>query len=406
MTIEELIRIFVRNNSNVVDIQFDGKISPKLPINPRSKDFKEMKKTAHYLLLAASINEYKVVGRAENVRRILTHLHNALGDELFKKCEAEDFRDHIRKCKFYEGLGEEKDRIPGILASVNRFVKYQAKGNILNYAQKFTKPKYLVENISENIEAMRDRLKDKLWIYMRWMVRPSPDLRIFYHFRPKDLLVPLTLGTATVGTCLGLVDKVDISLWINKEKATQARQNVTEFARKVFSEDPAIVDYPFFLLGRWLAGEELNIKTLEDSLLLFNDLYNKTGWTCSFCDAMSRYESGWEKKITKLLYKLGIPFRIKPITFSLPNNITYKPDFILIEPKIFGKNIVLEPHCFHNFDREINKFKTFRQLHQSEYFLILATCLWMKSYLPKEAYDVFWPIEYIHVHLLELKHRM
>ncbi len=99
---------------------------------------------------------------------------------------------------------------------------------------------------------------------MRWMVRDYPDLRIFDHFSPKDLFVPLDGNVAKVAACLGLIPS-------NKISPTGKISNldwkdvlrVTEFARSLYPDDPAKVDYPFFLLGRKIENLPLSAQTLK-----------------------------------------------------------------------------------------------------------------------------------------------
>ena len=53
---------FVDMNSNVVDVQWDGRMSPRLLVDPYSENYEERKTAAHYFLLASSVLEEGVVG--------------------------------------------------------------------------------------------------------------------------------------------------------------------------------------------------------------------------------------------------------------------------------------------------------------------------------------------------------
>ena len=53
---------FINKNSNVVDVQWDRRMSPRLRVDPYSEKYEERKTVAHYLLLAASILDDTVVG--------------------------------------------------------------------------------------------------------------------------------------------------------------------------------------------------------------------------------------------------------------------------------------------------------------------------------------------------------
>jgi hypothetical protein len=79
------------------------------------------------------------------------------------------------------------------------------------------------------------------------MVRNRPDLRLFDHFHPKDLFVPVDRNIARVAACFGRIpeDRLNSLTW-------KDTLDVTDLARSLFPEDPVKVDYPFFLLGRRL----------------------------------------------------------------------------------------------------------------------------------------------------------
>ena len=81
---------------------------------------------------------------------------------------------------------------------------------------------------------------------MRWMVRPSPDLQIYDHLLPEDLYVPLTKENANVAASLGIINSASPTLWRDEESAAEARQKLTDFAKRLFPKDPSKVDYPFF----------------------------------------------------------------------------------------------------------------------------------------------------------------
>lgn len=47
----------------------------------------------------------------------------------------------------------------------------------------------------------------------------------------------------------------------------------------MFPHDPAKIDYPFFLIGRWLEGRDLTQQTLKETLIKLEDFYQKTGFS-------------------------------------------------------------------------------------------------------------------------------
>jgi hypothetical protein len=84
-------------------------------------------------------------------------------------------------------------------------------------------------------------------MYLRWMVRGRPDLRLFNHLHTKDLFVPVDTNVARVAACLGRIPETHLNslTWDDTVE-------VTNLARDLYPNDPARVDYPFFLLGRRL----------------------------------------------------------------------------------------------------------------------------------------------------------
>jgi len=245
----ELLKKFVEIYSHTPDLQFDPCIDPVIPIYPYSQDYEERRRTAHYLLLVASIDESRIVGKSENARKLLVRFYQCFGEDLFRITDECVFKNVLDNVTADLSLGRLRGRIPEILAGVNRFVMERARGDLINYSRMFQKPYDFVEEIGTNIPRMGKSNKSarkKAWMYMRWMVRDYPDLRIFDHFSPEDLFVPLDRNVAKVAVCLGVLNK-------NKSKNSLTWKDVvkvTEFARTLYPEDPAKVDYPFFLLGR------------------------------------------------------------------------------------------------------------------------------------------------------------
>ena len=390
---------FVDMNSDVVDVQWDRRMSPRLLLNPYSEDGEEKKLVAHYLLLGASVLEDAVVGFSENARMLLIHLHKALGNRLFEITKPHLFEEKIIGRGFYGTLGPSREVISEILACVNKFVKNKAEKDLIKYSQKFSRPEDFVEDLARNIERMDALHKDKAWVYMRWMVRPHPDLAIFEHFSPRDLYVPLTENNANVAASMGLINSVGHYLW-KSDNVAGARSRVTRFARQLFPKDPAKVDYPFFLLGRWLKKKPLNRSTLKEALQFFEHIHGVTGQPHSYYQSMSRYKSGWEMKTARILSRMEIPFGYEPIDFPLPGD-NYIPDFIL-EKYVHGRKIVLEPH-YEMTKKQARKYSLFKQIYGHDFFLILLLKNDLISYYHKrnmltdDVCDDVWPIEFVHL---------
>jgi hypothetical protein len=395
-----LIVEFINKNSNVADVQWDRRMSPRLLFNPYSEKYEERKITAHYFLLTAAILDDTVVGYPENARMLMVYLHEALGNTLFEIKKAHLFEEEIVKADFYHDLGPNKKAASEILASINLFIRTNAERNLLKYAQKFTKPKDFIEDMAQNIPALSGPHKDRAWTYMRWMVRQQPDLQIYDHLLPEDLYVPLTKENANVAASLGIIPSASPTLWRDEPTATQARQRLTDFAKRLFPQDPARVDYPFFLLGKWLKQKTLNRYTLKTALDFLERMQKITGQSQAYYQKMSRYKSGWEKKTALTLLRMHIPYGYETISFPLPNEV-YTPDFIL-EKTVHGRKIILEPH-FEMTKKQARKYALFKRTYGHEFLLILLLkndlipMYHQRKILTDDVCDDVWPIEFIHL---------
>ncbi len=395
-----LLLDFINKNSNVVDVQWDRRMSPRLLVNPYSEKYEERKVVAHYFLLAASVLDDTVVGYPENARMLLAYLHEALGNSLFEIKKGHIFEEEIIKSDFYNDLGPNKKAASEILASINLFVRTKAERNLLKYAQQFSNPQDLIKDIAANVPALAGPHVDKAWTYMRWMVRPQPDLQIYDHLLPEDLYVPLTKENANVAASLGIIPSASPSLWRDEKTALDARFKITAFAKKLFPQDPAKIDYPFSLLGRWLKQKTLNRYTLKTALDFLDRMQKITGQSQAYYQKMSRYKSGWEKKTALTLLRMHIPYGYETISFPLPNEV-YTPDFIL-EKKLNGRKIILEPH-FEMTKKQARKYSLFKRTYGHQFLLILLLkndlipMYHQRNILTDDVCDDVWPIEFIHL---------
>jgi hypothetical protein len=398
--VTRLLMEFINKNSDVADVQWDRRMSPRLLFNPYSQKYEERKIVAHYFLLAASILDDTIVGYPENARMLLAYLHEAFGNGFFEIKKAHLFEEEIVKADFYNDLGPNKKAASEILAQVNMFVRLKAERNLLKYGQKFSKPSDFIEDIAHNIPALSGPHKDRAWTYMRWMVRSCPDRQIYDHLLPEDLFVPLTKENANVAASLGVISTANPTLWRDESTAADARHRLTLYAKKLFPADPAKVDYPFFLLGRWMKQKTLNRYTLKMALDFLERMQKVTGQSEAYYQKMSRYKSGWEKKTALTLLHMHIPYGYETISFPLPNEV-YTPDFIL-EKTLHGRKIILEPH-FEMTKRQARKYALFKQTYGHEFLLILLLkndlipLYHQRKILTDDVCDDVWPIEYIHL---------
>jgi hypothetical protein len=391
---------FVESNFDVVDIQWDRRMSPKLLLNLYSADYEENKTAAHYFLLTASLLEDTIVRHPENARKLLIHLHRAWGTRLFEITKPHLFEEKIVTTNFYQKLGPSKEAIPELLVNVNKFVKKLPQADLIKYSQRFETPAKFANNLDQNIWRMGPLHNDKAWVYLRWMVRPYPDLGIFDHFSPENLQVPLTGNNIVVASSLGVINSIGLSHWKDKHKADNLREKLTAFAKQIFFNDPAKVDYPFFLLGRWLKKKKPSKYALHEALQFFEHLREVTGKPHAYYQEISRYKSGWEKKTASVLSKMNVPYSYENVVFPLPGD-RYTPDFILDE-SIQGRKIVLEPH-YEMTKRQAAKYALFKRTYGHKFLLILLLKNDLISYYHKrnivndDVCDDVWPIEFVHI---------
>jgi hypothetical protein len=390
---------FINKNCDVEDVQWDRRMSPRLLFNPYSEKYEERKAVAHYFLMAAAILDDAVVGYPENARMMLVYLNQALGGRFFEIKKAHLFEEELVKADFYNDLGPNKKAASEILAQINMFVHLKADNNLLKYSLRFRRPKDLIDYLTQSIPAFNGPHKDRAWLYMRWMVRSEPDLQIYDHLLPADLYVPLTKESVNVASSLGIIPS-GATVWRDEQSEAEARQKLTDYAKRLFPRDPAKVDYPFFLLGRWLKHKPLNRYTLRQALDFLDRMQKVTGQPQAYYEKMSRYKSGWEKKTALTLLQMHIPYGYETISFPLPNEV-YTPDFIL-EKKVRGRKIILEPH-FEMTKRQARKYALFKRTYGHEFLLILLLkndlipLYHQRKILNDDVCDEVWPIEYIHL---------
>lgn len=247
-----LLKELVEHLSNEVDIQFvQSKELPSLPINPFSREEAEKSRVAHYLLMAASIDIFKIVGEAENARRILCSMYDLVGERLFAEIRVEKIEGWFNFVKENYNLGEESDKIPYYISKVNCFVK-EVGGDLYRWGREYKNVNELIDLIANKCNlGGPNSTRKRVCMYLRWMVRPKPDLRLWDHLSPRDLYLPLDRNVGYVLSKLGVLNKEELNYlkWKHVVKATN-------FAKELFPEDPAKVDYPFFLIGRWLKGRQ------------------------------------------------------------------------------------------------------------------------------------------------------
>jgi hypothetical protein len=402
-SLKELIIQFVNIYSNVVDLELDQNLDPKLWFMPLKSSASGIE-AAHYYLLAASLSDHQLTGNPRSIRMLLNHLHQTLGEKLYTSKKPDDFKHEIPryeiKNQLLDRLGDCKAEIPEVLCSVNRFVEHKADGNLIEYAAKLhrkgRKPKELVQQLSYAVNRMNKQNKSKAWLYLRWMVRKAPDLGVF-PFEPKDLMVPLTTPKFRVYASLelsrdeNLPFKLNVknrpeSWWTNTQEFDIDADRLTNFARELFPDDPAKVDFPFFILGTWLEYSDLTPTSLEKSMTFFIKKHDE------FLQPLMRYLtvvyhynrigeriepgafSALELDVYDFLRSKQVIFTYEFMEFNLSKDnpaLTYKPDFLLPQYTNRGRKVVLEPHGIRgNLEDTLGKLAMFRG-HYGKYFCLI-----------------------------------
>jgi hypothetical protein len=168
----------------------------------------------------------------------------------------------------------------------------------------------------------------------------------------------------------------------------------------MFPEDPARIDYPFYVLGRWMRDEKLSLGLLTSHLQFWKKIHEKLKKPPITFDVVSRNESTFEKSVREELEKLQFMFLFEPYPFTLPEQSgvpQYRPDFVLPRCWKKGKIVILEPHGIWTplqkrtvkldkwsfpiwvtpaeIDPDesmfVNKLRAFREVYKDMYYLIL-----------------------------------
>jgi hypothetical protein len=144
-------------------------------------------------------------------------------------------------------------------------------------------------------------------------------------------MVPLTTPKFRVYAALGLSSNENLpfklstknkpkSWWINTQEFDADADRLTSFARELFPDDPAKVDFPFFILGTWLEYSDLTPASIEKSMKCFLQKHEE------FLQPLIRY-------LTVVYHYNRIGERIEPGAFSALELDVY--DFLRSKQVIF-----------------------------------------------------------------------
>ena len=138
--------------------------------------------------------------------------------------------------------------LPRILGDVNAFVSGPADGDLDAWSSQFERPVDAVQSLATGIYWQgreRSEPRKKMWMFLRWLVRPAPDLRRWIHFEPADLLVPTDRHVSGFALAAGILDGLP-----GLGPRCAHAERITRWAAQHWPSDPARVDYAFYLWGR------------------------------------------------------------------------------------------------------------------------------------------------------------
>lgn len=242
-SLKDKVKEYVEIAKDQVDVQFRDDLNlPDLPVNPRTST------GIHYLLLIASINQQ---ANATHIRFFGKRLWEMAGNSLLSRdggglkfiedaLEKENNEGRLIGWRFI-------NKVSRVIFDVNKFVSGIAGGDLLEWGKKQKDVNEVIDKIATSIYYMGrspDGARKKAWMFMRWMVRPTPDLGVWNHLGPKNLMIPVDRNVMKFAKDTGIKGLSERSPNAND------RRLITEFAKLIFPEDPACVDYPFFIYGR------------------------------------------------------------------------------------------------------------------------------------------------------------
>lgn len=263
----ERIREFVHLYQNIPDLQFKDP-----PVDLHSHQ------GVTYLLMTASINQQI---SALQVRNLMHNLFRNPAEKVFNT----SFEGFSRWFENTKNSQEKKHGKrsgwkmyhlgPQVFTDVLEVSR--ACGDLVEWGRNQQSPEAAVQYLSSKIlhfGAGKTSARKKAWMFMRWMVRPHPDLGIWQSttMQPSGLKVPLDVNTGKAFLDLthrsslrerfqALKNPFEIDdRGLMASTATNV-ERVTEVARWILPDDPAGVDYAFFTYGR--RGEQKNASDID-----------------------------------------------------------------------------------------------------------------------------------------------
>ncbi len=254
------IKSLIENFSTITDIQFAKNGNPSWPLrdNDLSLD-KDL--SSNLLFMIAAINQGRICGDPLNARRIVLDIFEPHRPN-YLDLGCQQIQSDLKKISPTVKLGPDGKLIPRILAGSCNFIRTICNESIYNWGKEKTIDD-IVDGLSnsgiEKIGKTKNSARKKIWMFMRWMVRSSPDLGFWKSKGPQNLMVPVDSNVATIAELIGLFQGTKLTRSNPGKKHVEL---ITGYAKTLYESDPAKIDYPFFLLGtkRQKDGNEKKIK--------------------------------------------------------------------------------------------------------------------------------------------------
>ena len=238
-----------------------------------------------YLLMVASVNQR---APAEGIRDLMRKVYDQMltsGIDIFtyhtvNRDRRADFlnrlrngnlvrKHHMQHWSLWESvLGTDQMKVDRILERASKFIADQAAqpDGLVTFGMRSGTAQAAINTIATKIYYMgcdATGARKKVWMFMRWMVRPHPDIGIWSPpLHPRDLRVPLDTNTCKAFHTLASVPAIkahmtDVDIHLTRATTATNVEAVTAMARWFFPDDPAKVDYAFFCFGRrFESGED------------------------------------------------------------------------------------------------------------------------------------------------------
>jgi len=157
------------------------------------------------------------------------------------QCFEEDDRCFYRTCKFRD-FYQLMSRLYDVYAQHG-----DLESAVLAEMQNGLNPAAALSSLFHGIQGVADATKSspckRLWFFLRWMVRRDGivDLGIWTKISPTELIIPLDVHVFEMAHEFGITTRRSADM--------KAAQEITDYFKNIFPDDPALGDFALFGLG-------------------------------------------------------------------------------------------------------------------------------------------------------------